>query len=54
MAAVLDRHIPNWRQDPYALRNALDIPRKEIWQAHQAAKQQHVNKASNAYTTKRR
>ena len=38
MAAVLDRHIPNWRQDPYALRNALDIPREEIWQAHQAAK----------------
>ena len=40
MAAVLDRHIPNWRQDPYALRNALDIPREEIWQAHQAAKRQ--------------
>jgi starch phosphorylase len=40
MAALLDRHIPNWRQDSYALRNALDIPREEIWQAHQAAKQQ--------------
>jgi starch phosphorylase len=38
VAAVLDRHIANWRQDSYALRNALDIPRKEIWQAHQAAK----------------
>ena len=38
IAAVLDRHIPNWRQDSYALRNALDIPREEIWQAHQAAK----------------
>jgi len=40
MAAVLDRHIPNWRQDSYALRNALDIPREEIWQAHQAVKKQ--------------
>ena len=38
IAAMLDRHIPNWRQDSYALRNALDIPREEIWQAHQAAK----------------
>jgi len=40
MAAVLDSHMPNWRQDSYALRNALDIPRAEIWEAHQAAKQQ--------------
>ena len=39
MAEVLDRHIPNWRQDSYALRNALDIPREEIFQAHRAAKQ---------------
>jgi len=38
LAVVLDRHIPNWRQDSYALRNALDIPREEIWQAHLAAK----------------
>ncbi len=38
IATVLDRHIPNWRQDSYALRNALDIPREEIWQAHQTAK----------------
>jgi len=38
MAAVLNRHIANWQQDSYALRNALDIPREEIWQAHQAAK----------------
>lgn len=38
MSALLDRHIPNWQQDPYALRNVLDISREEIWQAHQAAK----------------
>ena len=33
MAAVLDRHIPNWRQDSYALRNALDISGEEIWRS---------------------
>jgi glycogen phosphorylase len=38
MVAVLDRYIVNWRHDSYALRNALDIPRDEIWQAHQGAK----------------
>ena len=38
MAAVLDRHIPGWRKDSYALRNALDIPREEIAEAHRIAK----------------
>ena len=38
MAALLDRHIPGWRKDSYALRNALDIPREEIAEAHRAAK----------------
>ncbi|MBT8374538.1 MAG: alpha-glucan family phosphorylase, partial [Deltaproteobacteria bacterium] len=38
MASVFDSHIPNWRNDPYTLRNALNIPRDEIWDAHQASK----------------
>ena len=38
MAAVFDRHIPSWRQDFYCLRNALNMPRQEIRQAHQSAK----------------
>ena len=49
MAAVLDRHIPNWRQDPYALRNALDIPRDEIWNAHQEAKKALFNFIGRQY-----
>ena len=38
MAAVFDRHIPSWRSDPYCLRNALNIPTAEIWEAHATAK----------------
>ncbi len=36
---LYDRHIPGWRQDNFALRSALSIPREEIWRAHQGAKQ---------------
>jgi starch phosphorylase len=43
MAEVFDRYIPNWRNDPYTLRNALNIPRGEIWDAHQAAKHQLID-----------
>jgi len=40
MAALFDRFIPSWSNDPYALRNALQIPRDKIWEAHLAAKQE--------------
>jgi len=40
MAALFDRFIPSWPNDPYALRNALNIPRDKIWEAHMEAKQQ--------------
>jgi starch phosphorylase len=39
MVPVLDHHIPNWKKDSYALRNALDIPRDEIEKAHEKSKQ---------------
>ncbi len=35
---VFDRHLPDWRHDCFALRNALRIPRGEMWIAHQRAK----------------
>lgn len=35
---LYDRYIPGWRQDNFSLRYALNIPREEIWQAHQQAK----------------
>jgi glycogen phosphorylase len=40
MRALLDRHVPDWRQDNFSLRNALSIPKPEIWDAHLAAKKE--------------
>ncbi len=37
-ARVYDRHLPGWMSDSYLLRNALRIPRLEIWSAHLEAK----------------
>ncbi|MBI3324295.1 MAG: alpha-glucan family phosphorylase [Candidatus Omnitrophica bacterium] len=37
--ALFDRYLPDWRQDNFSLRNALGIPREEIWQAHRSAKE---------------
>ncbi len=36
---LFDHHIPGWREDPFSLRYALAIPTHEIWDAHQQAKQ---------------
>ncbi len=38
MATVFDKYIPSWRTDPYTLRNALNIPRDDLWRAHDHAK----------------
>lgn len=35
---LFDHHIPTWRNDSLSLRNAFNIPTKEIWLAHQSAK----------------
>jgi starch phosphorylase len=48
---LFDRYIRGWRNDPFSLRNALSIPRDEIWNAHQEAKTKlidHVNARMNA------
>ncbi len=37
---VLDAHIPTWREDSYSLRNALSIPRRELWAGHVKAKKE--------------
>ena len=50
IAAIYDRYIPGWHQDNCSLRYALNIPKQEIWQAHNAAKKallQYVNRESN-------
>ncbi len=35
---LYDRHIPGWVNDPFSLRYAIRIPKKEIWDAHVEAK----------------
>ena len=35
---LFDRYVPGWREDNFALRNALIIPDAELWEAHLQAK----------------
>ena len=38
--ALFDRYVPDWRQDNFGLRAALNIPAEEVWQAHRRAKEE--------------
>jgi glycogen phosphorylase len=49
MAKVFDRHIPSWKTDPYTLRNALSIPRDELWEAHVLAKEKLIDFINHHY-----
>lgn len=44
---LFDKHIPNWRQDPFTLRHALSIPKREIWEAHMEAKKSLMNEINS-------
>ncbi|MDE2179421.1 MAG: alpha-glucan family phosphorylase [candidate division NC10 bacterium] len=35
---LYDRHIPGWVGDPFSLRYAISIPKREIWETHVEAK----------------
>jgi len=51
MQELFDRYIPGWREDNSSLRQAMNIPRHEIWEAHLAAKRKlidHVNGLTDA------
>ena len=37
-ARLFDKYIPGWCADPFSLRNAVSIPKDEIWSAHVGAK----------------
>jgi starch phosphorylase len=39
---LFDRHIPGWRGDNSSFRYAVSIPKDEIWNAHQRAKQELI------------
>jgi starch phosphorylase len=38
--SLFDRHVPGWEGDNFSLRYALNIPRQEVWAAHEEAKRQ--------------
>jgi starch phosphorylase len=42
MRELFSYHIPGWENEPSMLRNALRLPRNELWNAHQAQKQQLI------------
>ena len=44
--ALFDRHIPGWKLDNASLRHALNIPSAEIWEAHQQAKRQLIERVN--------
>ena len=51
MAQLFDERIPGWREDNASLRYALNIPKREIWKAHNIAKEALlglVNRRSDA------
>jgi starch phosphorylase len=39
---LYDRYIPGWREDNFSLRYALNIPKQEVWEAHQTAKNELI------------
>ena len=48
---LMDRYVPGWRSDPFLLRQAMGIPREEVWSAHRRNKEElltHVREAAGA------
>jgi starch phosphorylase len=51
MQEVFDNHIPGWREDNFALRYAINLPRDEVMNAHMTAKRvliDAINRQTNA------
>lgn len=46
VAKLLDRYVPDWRQDNFSLRYALSIPGSELWTAHQSAKEDLIRRVN--------
>jgi len=49
--AMLDRHVPDWRQDNASLRYALGIPKLEVWDAHLGAKHELIERVNDTTGT---
>lgn len=46
---LFDKHMPGWRSDPYTLRSAFSIDKREIWAAHMDAKRNLIDFVNNRY-----
>lgn len=46
---IYDQHIPGWRKDNFTLRYALNIPKEEIWNAHQERKKELINYVNRTF-----
>ncbi|VVB60333.1 Maltodextrin phosphorylase [uncultured archaeon] len=46
---VFDKYLPGWRSDPYTLRGAFGIDKKDIWAAHMEAKKKLIDFVNNRY-----
>ncbi|MGM5484056.1 MAG: alpha-glucan family phosphorylase [Nanobdellota archaeon] len=40
---IFDKYIPGWRKDNFMLRYALNIPKNEIWKAHEERKKELID-----------
>ncbi len=49
---LYDKHIKGWRLDPFNLRYALGISRKEIWDAHFSAKKKLIDYINQEFNIK--
>ncbi len=49
MQEVFDKHIVNWRQDSFELRNVLRIPSRDILHAHRASKDKLIKHLNETY-----
>jgi starch phosphorylase len=50
-AKLYDRHIPGWVGDPFLLRNAISLPKSEIWNAHGEAKARLIDEVKRRMGT---
>jgi len=50
-ARLFDKYLPGWRADPYTLRAAFSIDKKEIWAAHMEAKKKLIDFVNSRYNS---
>lgn len=51
MSGLFDQRIPGWREDNSSLRYALNIPKREIWEAHRQSKQALIELVNSSGST---